>query len=143
MESYGGSFYDDDVKALYAGFTVNNTNNITYETARTLLVNSAEEFLKSINEDKMLNPYLNHYPFTYKDIEYTLTFKSQEGEFLSSISSVNGVIFYYLNDQAQFNLVELVQEPYSEALAKVQAAKNSEIAREAIHNQTDKHSEIE
>src|ERR1700722_17525785 len=44
-------------------------NQITVEEARDLIITSGNLFLKKINEDERIRPFLNNYPFLPENIE--------------------------------------------------------------------------
>lgn len=131
LEGYGGSFYGDDIKNLIAGFAVYNDEDFTYEQARDLIVEGVEKFLSEINCNQSLKKYLNHYPFTFEDIEYRIVFNTAAHEELSYISLVKGFLVYRLFDEAQIDSTLLFEEPYIDALAKVRSHEQKNIAKAA------------
>ncbi|MBS0629626.1 MAG: hypothetical protein JSS30_05300 [Verrucomicrobia bacterium] len=127
-ESIGGSFYEGDIKQLEVSFKV-ISDEFNIDHLRSLMVKGIETFLTSINSDNQVCPYLNHYPFTDKDIEYGVSLTSSEGKWLGFAFLMKGNLIYYkthpyiLIRNAQIEKV--LVEPYPEALQKVKAGLES------------------
>lgn len=73
-----GASVNDAVHFLSLSFQV--AARASKEDARRLLVTCLEKFLKDINGDEELRPYLYHYPFTAADVEICLYYVSEEGK---------------------------------------------------------------
>lgn len=122
LGGYGGSFFDKHVNELDVNLTYSQEVNI--EIARSLMINGVEQFLKSVNNNQSIRAYLVHYPFTYKDLIYSMDFFSETGDFVPEhfvayVSLVKGNIYYSIYNKKTKMLDDLAQEPYLEALEKV------------------------
>ena len=97
-------------------------HEIDLEKARELAVFSAEEYLKAINGNEEIRPYLHEYPFTAKNVEISIFIHNPDGSNLSSeklhcISARRGKIKYYSDDLGYYN--PLHEETYEEAVNTV------------------------
>jgi hypothetical protein len=59
-----------DIKTM--GLSFNYYHLLNLEKARELLLYASNVFLKNINENKEIRPYLHNYPFTQKNIELVI-----------------------------------------------------------------------
>ena len=117
--SIGGSFYDGDIKQLIVNFYV-KTEEFNIEYARSLIVKGIETFLSSINENDQLIPHLNHFPFTYNDLDYGISVYTPEWKWLGYVFLVNGRLCFYEVNEFD-NLDKVHEEPYPKALHKIKA----------------------
>jgi len=72
---------------------------LTLEEARILFVQTANNFLKQVNENEKLRPYLENHPVTIKNLELAIGFFGPHLEdlpppFISRVASTNDKIFY-------------------------------------------------
>ncbi len=96
-------------------------------SARRLIIYSGDLFLKNINTDKEIRPYLYQYPFTSKNIDIFISVQNDKSnmptkEPLESIMLSYGTIRYLIYDENE-NLKEIHRESYEEALKIVQEEK--------------------
>jgi len=109
-----------DIQAM--GLSFNYYNLLDLEEARDLLVYAAEVFLKNINENKKIRPYLHNYPFTPKNIEIVIFMYQPDGSEpnqgnLSVLSLKDGILTYELaapNKYAPWPILH--EETYEEGL---------------------------
>lgn len=118
-QSIGGSFYDDDIKALTVSF-ITTAENFNVDYLRSLMIKGVEIFLSSINTTNELIPYLNHYPFTYKDLNYGISIYTPDGKWLGHSFLRNGKLCFFKTDEFK-NTDKVHEEPYTEALQLIKA----------------------
>ena len=116
----GGSMMHD-VKKLALSF--NCYHPLSIDESRRLVVDCVNEYLKSVNENKEIRPYLHNFPFNEQNIELAIFIfednkftKIQPGQ-VSSVSTLNGKIRYKTRSaEDQYKRETLHQETYEEAL---------------------------
>jgi len=111
-------FRGDYVNYLALDFLSYKTLNL--EQARIFFVLGANNFLKAINQDLEIRPYLIDYPFPYHEITFGVSFVQKNGdymdkEYINTISLHKGNIFYYYYNKTNNRLEELHSEPYPDA----------------------------
>ncbi len=101
---------------------------VNLEEARELLVYVIRTFLKNINDNKEIRPYLHNYPFTTKNIEITIWsyqpdgYEPAQGK-IQCLALENGMLKYKLVAPSEFATWPILhKETYEEAL-KVLAEK--------------------
>ncbi len=112
--SCGGMF--DCVQDLSLTFEIEGPK--TKEELRRIMVDSLETFLKAINNDKQLRPYLIIYPFSIKQIYLTIFVRDKDQYYIwhpeiRRVSMHLNGITYITYDQ-EYNRTEFV-ETYEEA----------------------------
>ncbi len=122
LSRYGGGLRHD-IKMVSLGYRAKR--HATVEEARELFIKYSQKLLKRINEDEKMRPFLNQYPFTENNIEFGLSFfQKNQKEFtdgsVSYVFLVRGKIFYCRYDGEKNQLVDLLVEPYQDALHQVQ-----------------------
>lgn len=105
------------VRMLALAFTY--YHDLDMEKGRSLLLYCAHIFLDTINSDQDLRPYLQNYPFVYKNIEIAIFLRSTDRNLPTSFSWIKLVddkIKYYQKDplSGQYNKVH--EETVEEAL---------------------------
>lgn len=115
--SPGGSLFND---INQIGLELELIQEVTVAQARRLYVKYAESFIKMINADRRIRPYLHHYPVTIADLDFSLNFSDCQNRdvrppYIWSVSSVEKKIYYTLS-----NIVRVHEETYEEALRIVQ-----------------------
>jgi hypothetical protein len=116
----------NDVEKIYIGFYSNKTP--TVDEVREDFVKGVECFLKLINNDGIIKPYLHNYPFTIENLKYSLSFPdvpvdaSGQGPVVHAFS-YKGIIYYSVYDPALVPSRMVHEEPYSEALRIVREAR--------------------
>ena len=115
-----------DIQAMEIVFQYFHLVNL--EESRELLVHAIRTFLKNINDNKELRPYLHNYPFTTKNIEIMIWILQPDGNYppqgsIEFIALKKNILSYKLVQPAKFaDWPILHEETYEEAL-KVLAEK--------------------
>ncbi len=97
----------------------------TIEEARTLEVKMIEALLARINADEKIRPFLSEYPFKSKDLHISIAFQKKDGNYytdgsIAYVSHIKNRLFYDAEDSKTGQLIEILEEPYEEALKIVQ-----------------------
>ena len=119
----GGGGFLHNVENITIEFVSHSIADV--EQARSLLLSCSEELLKRVNADETIRPYLNHYPFTAKDISIGICYFDRNGTWvkskcIASASVAEGPIYYTIFDEEANNLKTFHKESYQEALKIVQ-----------------------
>ena len=80
LEGIGGGFLDNHVNSLALDFSSYKALNL--EQARIFFISGANDFLRAIDRDLKIRPYLNDYPFPYKEIAFSISFFKKNGGFV-------------------------------------------------------------
>jgi hypothetical protein len=95
---------------------------VNLSEARELLVYASQVFLKNINENKEVRPYLHNYPFTLKNIDVTIFVSQPNGQDppqgdIEIITLRSDKIIYKLTAPSEFAPWPVLhEETYEEAL---------------------------
>ncbi|MFA6502233.1 MAG: hypothetical protein WCT85_05530 [Parachlamydiales bacterium] len=123
FSGFGGSS-DNGLTMLSLSFETDKDYDIL--TGRELIVYCAEEFLKNINSDEKIKPYLKNYPFDSKNIKVFLLTDikndSSDDKHIKSIVLSHSNIIYDIYDENK-NLITIHEETYKEALNIIQKQK--------------------
>lgn len=129
-DAIGGSFYDGDIKLLTVAF-IAPADYFNIDHLRSLMINGIETFLTSINTNDQVIPYLNHYPFTYQDIDYGISVYSPEGKWLGHAFLLKGDLVYFKTNEFRNSegkrTEQIHEEPYPEALHKIKTGLTGQI----------------
>lgn len=124
VEGTGGSMPNDDVRTFFISFIAEYEVDTTQ--ARRLYIEVVNGFIKKVNDDKTIRPYLHDYPVTTKNMEIFLSFvdkntkKSVADPLISFILCYNDIIYYNIYDKDIREFRSVYQEPYEVALKIVQ-----------------------
>lgn len=102
-------------------------SNLTIESARKLIVDASEEFLKGLNNNKQLRPYLIKFPATIENISISISSTDSDGNKMPNIRSVSTVgdkINFY-NDENDPDKWLIHKESFEEAVAIVEKTRAS------------------
>lgn len=93
--------------------------NIDIQQARILLVQGAQSFLEKINSSPKVQSHLSPKLFTYKEIDFHLSFFLPQGEFvhddhIATVFLINGRSSYHVFKGSR--LQKIYDEPYEETL---------------------------
>jgi hypothetical protein len=118
----GGSFAYD-IQSISLMFISDKIAN--REEARKLEVIVVESFLKAINENREIRPYLREHPFTPDRANISISFRDNKKELdkdgdLTSVFQAKNTLFFHYNDSSNELEYRTEKEPYEEALLKVQ-----------------------
>ena len=99
-------------------------NQINIEEARDLIITAGNLFLKKINENEQIRPYLNKHPFLPKNIEiriflYKKNSSNLEIDDLKIISLTEGIIRYKVGAPKGKFFETILTETFDEATAKL------------------------
>lgn len=112
------------IKMLGLSFRYNQP--IQLKEARELLINAASELVREINSHEEIRPYLAHYPFTLKDVYFSIYVFSLDGRSppsgsLAVVKLDEGSLVYKVHpEENSIILVEILEESLEEALAEVE-----------------------
>ena len=108
----------DNIKVINVSFDQKKESDIP--EARVLLVNCVEEFLRRINADEDVRPFLVQYPFTNENVNISIGFiEPKEDADLQNIVhafNVKGEAVYSIYDKPHDRYKPTFEEPYEEAL---------------------------
>jgi hypothetical protein len=101
---------------------------VEVENGRKLLIEAVDDFIKVVNAETQIHPYLKNYPFEPKNIEIIIFLKNLDGSQivpgkLCCLSALNGVLQYEIRDLETGRLTTLYEETYQEA--KMRASGNA------------------
>ncbi len=121
-----GSAMPDKIHELDVDYTSSIYVNV--EQARKLFIDNSQIFLNEINGDTILRPYLVEYPFTEKNIAFTLSFENERAQmypppYIAYVSIINSKIYYHFYLAEQEKLLNIHEETYQEALKIVRGVK--------------------
>jgi hypothetical protein len=96
---------------------------IDIEEARELLMAAATIFLKNINSNEQIRPYLKNDPFQPKNIQIRIFLKKPDGskpnlDKLTVIAMVSGMLEYDIRSSETGRLTTICRETYEEVAAK-------------------------
>ena len=114
----GAAFYDVD--KIFLSFQLYKI--LSEMDARKTLLDVADIFIATINEDKIIRPFLRRYPASTRSINIGLRFPDQEGE-ICSISLYGDSVTAYKYFKGDYNTVIYFHETYEELLQKIAEAK--------------------
>jgi hypothetical protein len=129
IESGWGLRGKKTIRCMHCGFQY--FNEITLDEARELLVEAANLYLKTINENERIPPFLENYPFGPENIEIRIFIYDSKGknpskEKLQYITLQDGKFRYStgeLDSQGLFK--DICVETYEEAQSKLLAIMNT------------------
>ena len=96
------------------------------EEARTLEVTMVEKILSEINSNEKIRSFLNDYPFQPKNIDISIAFHKEDNsrytdKSVSFIFLSRDKLFYSSEDPNTGKLIDILEEPYEEALRIVKS----------------------
>ena len=111
------------IRCMHCGFDYFTA--VTLEEARQLLFDATNLYLKTINENEGIRPFLDNYPFGLDNIEITIFLYNSDGSLpspdrLQTISIQEGTLRYKIGEENPNGMRKIIcQETYQEALAKL------------------------
>ena len=119
IESGWGLRGRENIRCMHCGFQY--FNEITIEEARKLLMDTVNLYLKSINENEGIRPFMDNYPFGPENIEirifiYNPNDPKPRADKLRVIKIVDGILKYMIGDEHR---TTIYKESYQEALSKL------------------------
>ena len=112
----------DNVRMMAMSFSFNR--EITLEEGRELLVVSVEEYLKAVNSNEKIRPYLANYPFDLQNIEIRIFIQNPDRSDLPpgkicAMQAAKGFLDYDSRDPSTNQFTEIHRETFEEALQKL------------------------
>lgn len=122
LAGVGGSSLDHRQRVFFLDFWTEKKLNL--EEARTLFVRTANDFLKQVNENKKLRPYLENYPATINNLELSIGFfgpglEHLSSQYISRVLAIDGKIFYSIWSKEKDFFERIKIESWDEALKLV------------------------
>lgn len=101
------------------------------DNARIILLRSLLILLEKINNDKNLQPYLSSYPFTEKQIDFSILFRTSKGvrpqkPYVAQVSLQDGQIVYDSYNPQTKSLEVIHIESYDVAIEAIEEEMNRE-----------------
>ena len=104
--------------------------SVDMEMARTILIQATDKFVRAINIESKIHPYLGHYPFSVQDVQVWVFFEDdKKPNSMSSMRITNGMLFYSVTDPINPMLEIKYEETYEEAVQKLR--QNSQASKAA------------
>lgn len=127
----GGAMLED-IKIFAMAFQ--SQQLLSLEEGRKLYVEIAEKFLRKINNDEKIRPFLNSYPITIKNLDISISFyqgsQRAPSKYIAFITTsninpdyLNDFIYYAIYDHEVEQLGTIHKESYEEALKIVSEQK--------------------
>lgn len=112
-----------EIEILSLSFRVDRY--LTKEEGRLIAVDCVEEFLKNINKDERIRPYLKNYPFTPKNVSILLFMFDEKGygachPNIGVVDASHEKIIYKTDERGKPGYKETYEESYQDALKLVQ-----------------------
>jgi len=119
LSGYGGKF-DDGILLISLSFNKYGPGP-TIEQARKLIINSLNEVISLVNENKELKPFLKTFPFTIENLDLDIGHFDEHGReikppYLVDVSAWEGDIIYRILTDP-YGLKPIKEETYEEAVA--------------------------
>lgn len=130
--SSGGGF-QGGINSLTLSFSGNH--QFTLEESRVFFISLTQKFIDSVNSNNELRPYLTQYPFTEKNLDFTILLPCYSiNEFSSYISSISMMDIYNFDNRPTVILYTIIdndcvssriihKETYKQALEYVDKLK--------------------
>lgn len=118
LSAIGGSSQNHRQSLITLRFWAEKKLNLSQ--SRSLFVQTANEFLKQVNENEKLRPHLENYPITINNLHLSIRFFEQDledpsPEYISSVSVTNGKIYYSIWSKEKNFFEDIKVETWEEA----------------------------
>ncbi|MCE5317573.1 MAG: hypothetical protein LLG04_09490, partial [Parachlamydia sp.] len=113
------------------------------EEARALELYLIEEFVKMLNANQEIRPFLIEYPISHKYITISLTFRGPLGPYADGVEYISNAsedLFYDAFDPFEFSSPDFYKEKYEEA---VELAKASNLVPPFTHESTEREAALD
>ncbi len=101
--------------------------HITINQVRKIFINSVQNLICLINQNKKIRPYLVYYPFNEKNIKLSLAFENKskyyDPPYIAFVFLVKNKIYYNYYDNQKKKFTDAHEETYQEALEIVRGTK--------------------
>lgn len=113
---------------------VYTTKKVGISEARKLFVECTVDLINRLNADKQLRVWLIDYPYTYKNIAYTISFNGLKSgtvlpPYITTVRMSRDEIVYEIWDENTKKKVEILRENYLDGVTKMQI-ENAESSRD-------------
>lgn len=102
---------------------------VLIDEARIMIIGTSEDFLREINADEKLRPYLKNYPFDHKNLGFKIAFIDENNWMnetgIACVMVVKDKVYYEVSNSKTNPLITVYEESYAEALEKVKQQKSS------------------
>ncbi len=104
----------------------NYYKEIDINEARELLMTSGRVFLKNVNSNELIPPFLQNYPFEPENIEVAIYVRKPNGrqpdtDKLAIVTLIDGILKYKIMPD-EYSLETIYQETFEEAQSKLQVS---------------------
>lgn len=116
LTGIGGGEEKGKAKDIQICFRIDEIMDLT--RSRKLIVDAIILFLEDINQNKEISNYLIVFPYTSKNVIVAIDAKCpliKERNYIASVSSNLGKIYYYTEDEEHMALVTVHEETFEEA----------------------------
>ena len=125
----GGGAFLYNVKNINISFASREMMDLGQ--ARKLLISCSEELLRRINANDRIRPYLEHFPFSEKGIDLSISYFDSklnhiQSKYIAGVFIINGNICYAVYDQEASTLKTVHKESYQEALKIVRSQNDTQ-----------------
>jgi len=125
LDGFGGAMMHD-IQKFNLSFASPETPHL--EEARKLFIETAENFIRKVNDSPEIRPHLHEFPINYSNLELQLGFDKSKSmppseKCIYYISVVKGKIRYRGYDSEKGELFKIHEELYEEALKIVQESR--------------------
>ncbi|MDF2549089.1 MAG: hypothetical protein K0S07_156 [Chlamydiales bacterium] len=113
------------IKNIGLEYMVRSPKPVSIEKAKELLVKGLQDLLYRINQDEILRPGLDYYPFTSKNLFYSLIFADEKGE-----------IYFFPLEEKSLDRVTCIETDYKALVSYVHASQGTsvEVYRAALQD---------
>lgn len=135
LSGYGGAMMND-IQEIFLSFLSYEALNV--EEARVLYVEMMEEYLRRINCNEKIRPYLHNFPFGIDNIKLTIGFEdrerqiAQDGHVALMFIGKNHELHFRGYDPETEEFYSLHRESYEEALKLVRESANPDSAHRKL-----------
>ena len=111
----GGGAFLYNVKNINISFASREIMDL--DQSRKLLISCSEELLRRINANDRIRPYLEHFPFSEKGIDLSISYFDSklnhiQSKYIAGVFIINGNICYAVYDQEASTLKTVHKESY-------------------------------
>lgn len=119
----GGS-YTGELRYVRTAFKIKA--KVDPSQARNLIVPEVKKIMNLFDANKEIRPYLHNFPFTYRNVSYSLSFRDKRGEYYTDGSVAFACIFkdgisYAVHNPITNQFEDILVESWDEAVKKYEA----------------------
>ena len=125
VEALGASMFNE-VKKI--SFRFNSPCKLSHEQARILYVNTVATYLREVNQNEAIRPYLIKHPFTFENSDIQISFDSSKKTNFIALMGIGKNYIYYATFPPEKNTYETYhRETFEEALKIVEESTGKKI----------------